>query len=544
MKQVLTMFLTALLTLTGCRQAAEILVYNGTIYTVDEGFDTVSAMAIDRGRIVTTGDEKTLRGKYTFAREVNLQGKAAYPGFVDAHCHFYGYGLTLTQADLTGTASVDEIVQRLQDHARALPSAWITGRGWDQNDWPGKQFPDRHLLDKAFPDKPVFLTRIDGHAAWVNSKALAMAGIAADTRVNGGEILMDADGPTGILIDNAMSLMEKLVPGPSPAEKTAALLKAEQRCFAVGLTAVGDAGLDYETVMRIDSLQQAGSLQMRIYAMLNPGKENTEHFIRKGIYVTDRLTVRSVKLFADGALGSRGALLKKPYADDPRSRGVQVSYTGKLDSICRLAYTHGYQVNTHCIGDSAVTLMLNLYSGILPKHNNLRWRIEHSQVVDPADLPLYREYAIIPSIQTTHATSDMSWAEARLGADRISRAYAYKTLLATNGWLPNGSDFPVEDIPPLNGFYAAVARKDLHGLPAGGYRMEEALSRTEALRAMTIWAAKAAFGEKDYGSLEPGKWADFVVLDKDIMKVEADVIPAIPILQTWSAGKEVYNNAR
>jgi predicted amidohydrolase YtcJ len=533
------MVFATLLVLPGCKKPASLLVYNATIYTVNEQNDTVQAMVVDNGRIMATGDEKDLRRKYHCTREIDLNGSPVYPGFIDAHCHFYGYGLTLTQADLTGTGSVEEILKRLQEHAHTLPSSWVIGRGWDQNDWQDTHFPNRNMLDKIFPDMPVYLVRIDGHAGWANSKALELAGITAETTMEGGEILHDADGPTGILVDNAMTLVEKLLPAPGAGEKSEALLRAEKNCFAVGLTAIGDAGLDRDVVMLVDSMQKAGRLHMRINAMLNPTSENTEQYIRKGIYVTDGLTVRSIKLYADGALGSRGALLKSPYSDDPGNRGVQVTPLEKLENLCKLALQSGYQVNTHCIGDSAVSLMLYMYSGLLPMKNDLRWRIEHAQVVDPPDLHFFADYNIIPSVQTTHATSDMRWAGERLGRERISHAYAYKTLLAQNGWLPNGSDFPVESINPVYGFYAAVARKELSGYPAEGYRTEEALSRPEALKAMTLWAARSCFWEKETGSLEPGKKADFVVLDRDIMKVKETEIAGAKVLETWSGGKQM-----
>ena len=449
------------------------------------------------------------------------------------------YGLTLRQADLSGTTSTKEIADRLVQHVALNPGNWVLGRGWDQNDWQTKKFPDKELLDSLFPDKPVYLVRIDGHAAWVNSKAMAMAGIAKDTRIEGGEIIVDQHGPTGILIDNAMSLVEKLIPPVTRDEKIQALLKAQSNCFAVGLTSVSDAGIDKEIVQLMDSLQKMDSLRIHINAMLNPSKENIELYIDKGIYETDRLTVRSIKLFADGALGSRGALLKKPYTDDPSNRGLQVSETKYLKDICRLAYDKGYQVNTHCIGDSAVSLVLHIYASILPEQNDRRWRIEHAQVVDPADLELFKQYAVIPSVQTTHATSDMYWAEDRLGPVRILHAYAYRSLLEQNGWMPNGSDFPVESINPVYGFYAAVVRKDLQGMPEGGYHKEQALTREQALKAMTIWAARASFGEKNRGSLEPGKNADFVVLDRDIMTVPEDSIAGARVLETWIRGKSV-----
>jgi predicted amidohydrolase YtcJ len=535
-------YIIALVMGMGCnKENADLLVYNGEIYTVDDVFSKTSAMVIRSGRILATGTTEELRKLFNAAEEKDLMGNAVYPGFIDPHCHFYGYGLTLRQADLVGSQSPQEIIARLKQHRDDLPSPWILGRGWDQNDWENKKFPDKILLDKAFPDLPVYLVRIDGHAAWVNSKALELAGIQSNTRVGGGEVIVDGNGPSGILLDNAMALVEKIIPPASRQDQVQAFLTAERNCFAVGLTTVGDAGLDRDIVMLIDSLHRSGKLSMRIYAMLNPGDDNMAQFISKGVYLTDRLSVRSIKLFADGALGSRGALLIQPYADKPDTRGIQVAGPEYLTRICQVAMDNGYQVNTHCIGDSAVRIILGIYCSLLPEGNDLRWRIEHSQVVHPADFVLYGRHGIIPSIQTTHATSDMYWAGERLGPERILHAYAYKTLLEQNGWLPNGSDFPVESINPLYGFYAAVARKDLKGYPPEGYHMDEALSREQALKAMTVWAARSCFEEKKKGSLEPGKVADFVVLNRDIMKSAENEIPGTAVIMTVVDGKTVYS---
>jgi predicted amidohydrolase YtcJ len=523
--------------ITSCRKNADLLLFNGSIYTVNNQSDIVSAMVILDGQVIATGKEADLREEYKSRQEIDLKGKPVFPGFIDPHCHFYDYGLSLRQADLSGTTSVKEIADRLVQHVTLNPGKWVLGRGWDQNDWQTKKFPNKELLDSLFPGIPVYLVRIDGHAAWVNSQAIKLAGIGKNTRIEGGEIVLDKNEPTGILIDNAMSLVEKLIPTATSDERVQALLKAQRNCLAVGLTSVGDAGLNKEIVRLMDSLQKKGSMHMHINAMLNPSQENIDYYISKGIYETDRLTVRSIKLYADGALGSRGALLKKPYTDDPSHRGLQVSETKYLKDMCRLACDKGYQVNTHCIGDSAVSLILHVYASFLSERNDLRWRIEHAQVVDPADLELFKRYAVIPSVQTTHATSDMYWAKDRLGPVRINHAYAYRSLLEQNGWIPNGSDFPVESINPVYGFYAAVVRKDLHGMPAGGYHKEQALTREQALKAMTIWAAKASFGEKYRGSLEPGKDADFVVLDRDIMTVPEDSIAGAKVLETWIKGK-------
>lgn len=529
----------------GCQKDVDnLMLSNGVIYTVNDVFEIADAMVISGGSIVAVGNAPKLREKYNISREIDLHGKPVFPGFIDPHGHFFGYAMNLRQADLTGTTSEEDVIARLKKHQEAFPASWILGRGWDQNDWENKKFPDKYMLDKAFPGTPVYLTRIDGHAAWVNSAALSLAGIKTGQAVKGGEILSDNRGYTGILLDNAMALVEKHIPVTGHRDQFLAIQAAEKNCLAVGLTMVGDAGLEKEMVLLMDSLQQSGQMKLRIYAMLNPSPENLEYFISKGHYRTDRLSVRSVKLFADGALGSRGALMISPYSDDPKNRGLQVSSSDFLVNTCKLAYENGYQVNTHCIGDSAVRLMLDIYSRFLPENNDLRWRIEHSQVIQPDDFPLFAVYGIIPSVQATHATSDMYWAGNRLGQERLKTAYAYKTLLAQNGWLANGSDFPVESINPVYGFYAAVARKDLSGNPPEGFMKGEALSREEALRAMTIWAAKACFEENKKGSLERGKLADFVVLDQDIMKAEENEIPKTRVLATWMDGIPVFQVMR
>lgn len=522
------------------KKDADLLVYNAFIYTVDESFSTAEAMAIRDGKILQTGNEKDLRNTYNFAEEINMEGKFVYPGFIDPHCHFYGYGMGLQNANLVGTQSFDEIVGILKEHHANFASEWIIGRGWDQNNWPVKEFPHKNDLDKHFPDIPVLLVRIDGHAAIANTAALNIAGAKAGTKIQGGDFITRNGELTGVLIDNAIGAVRRFVPAPDYHDKVNALLQAQKNCFAVGLTSVGDAGLEKETILLMDSLQKENALKMRIYAMLNPTKENFEYFMEKGIYKTDFMNVRSVKLFADGALGSRGAKLIEPYSDDPKNDGLLVETPEYLAEISELAYGYGYQVNTHCIGDSAVRLVLNVYGNLLKEQNDLRWRIEHAQIVHPDDFDLFGKYSIVPSIQTTHATSDMLWAVNRLGSERMKGAYAYRQLLEQLGWLPNGSDFPVEHINPLYGFYAGVARKNLDGKPEEGFQMENALTREQVLRGMTIWAAKAAFEESEKGSIEPGKFADFVVLDIDLLKDEIELVPTTRVKKTFIGGKQVY----
>jgi len=523
------------------RQKVDLIITNATIYTVDSTFSIANSMAISEGLIIEVGLKEEIESQFISENIVDAEGKFIYPGLIDPHCHFLNYGITLSRASLSGAKTWTEVVDRLVEHQKNFPTDWILGRGWNQNEWDIKEFPTNELLDKAFPDKPVLITRIDGHAAIANSVALKMANVNENSSISGGSLIKSNGKITGVLVDNAIELVRKIVPELDTKAKEKALNKAQENCFAVGLTSVSDAGLDLQDVLLIDSLQKSSQLKMRIYAMLNPTSDNFSYFLSKGIYTTTHLTVRSIKLFADGALGSRGALLLKPYSDDPKNKGLQLETTEKLIEYSDIAFKHGYQVITHCIGDAAVKLMLDIYSKFLETDNDLRWRIEHSQVIDPSDFNRFGEFNIVPSVQTTHATSDMTWADERLG-ERIKYAYAYQDLLKQNGWLPNGSDFPIESINPIYGFYAGVARKDLNGQPLEGFQMENALTREQALRAMTIWAAKANFEEKEKGSLEVGKWADFIILDRDLMNVPESDLPVSKVISTFVAGEQVYKN--
>jgi len=518
----------------------DLLLYNGKIYTVDSTFSVSGAMVVHQGRVVETGSLADLKAKYHFTEEKDLEGAFVYPGFIDAHCHFFGYGLGAeTRADLTGTTSMREVVERLMIWHKEHPTPWIEGRGWDQNDWTVKEFPDRALLDSLFPDIPVMLTRVDGHAMLVNGKALRMAGIDATTQVSGGSILVREGSPTGILIDNAIELVRDIIPEADTALMYAALLRAQEDCHAVGLTMVADAGLRDKEIDAVRHLQGNGRLSMRIYAMLNPDPQTLQPWLASGPSFDEQLIVRSIKMYADGALGSRGALMLEPYSDRPGEFGLEVNDVDSLRRMAALARKHGFQLNVHCIGDAAVRRTLDVYSGFLEPGNDMRWRIEHAQVVHPDDLSRFGRLGVIPSVQATHATSDMYWAEERLGP-RISHAYAYRDLMKENGWIPNGTDFPIERIDPLLTFYAAVFRKDARGWPEGGFQPENALSREEALRSMTVWAARSCFAEQFTGSLEAGKVADFIILDGDIITAEEKIIPSIKVAETWSGGKRVY----
>ena len=526
------------------KEKADLIVYNATIYTIDNDFSTAESMIIRQGKIIATGDYKLLNEKYLCENTLDAEGKFIYPGFYDAHCHFYGYGSNkLTSADLVGTHSFDEVIDRLQAHFKRHPSQWVMGRGWDQNDWEDKSFPNKTKLDEIFPDNPVFLRRIDGHAAIANSKALEMAKITKNSFIKGGKFIEEEGELSGVLIDNAMEFIFEILPEASQQEVVESLQLAEKDCFSVGLTSVADAGLDLSIVKVIDSLQRENKLKMRVYAMLSPTEENVEYFVKKGIYLTPRLSVRSIKLYADGALGSRGAKLIQSYTDKPSTNGLLLHEESYFRKFCKLAYQNDYQINTHAIGDSANRLLLNIYGEYLKGTNDKRWRIEHAQVIDKEDFSLFKKYSIIPSIQPTHATSDMYWADERLGSERIKNAYAYQQLLEQNGYVALGTDFPIEQINPLYTFYAAVFRKDLQHYPKEGFQIENALNREKTLKGMTIWAAKAAFEEKEKGSLEKGKFADFIILSKDIMTCPEEEIPNIKVMATFVNGELVYKLA-
>ena len=543
--QKLGVALLALGALAGCqgqRESVDLLVTNATVYTVDSTFAKAEAFAVKDGKFVAVGSSADLKSRFSAAKEVDAKGQFIYPGFYDAHCHFYRYALTLPSADLVGTTSWAQVIQKLQENRKKYPqAAWLTGRGWDQNDWPTKQFPTKDTLDILFPDVPVLLTRVDGHAAVVNQKALDLAGVTASTPISGGTITRNAQGRlTGLLVDNATRLVSSKIPDPTPAESNRLLLQAQQLCLAVGLTSLADAGLDRADVEQMAALQQQGQLKLRLYVMLNPTAPNRAHYLKNGPILTDQLTVSSFKVYADGALGSRGACLVQPYADRPKETGFLLSTEKEYRALAQELAASKFQMNTHAIGDSANRIILNIYGEALRGQKDRRWRIEHAQVVTPADMPKFGQYGIVPSVQPTHATSDMYWAGERLGAARLKTAYAYAELLKQYGQLALGSDFPVEAINPLYGFHSAVARQDAKNYPTGGFQMENALSRPDALRGMTTWAAHAAFEEKRKGQIKPGMLADFVVMETDLITAPNEQLRNASVLQTWIGGQQVF----
>ncbi len=528
------MLIIILFVMSSChnKTAVDRIVHNANIYTVDEQFSKAEAFAVKDGKFVAVGDENDIMSHYTAPEVIDAQGRAVYPGFMDGHSHFTGYGENLVRwADLKECRSYDEMIERLKVHDSLYPAEWLLGRGWDQNLWQPAEFPDNQRLEEEFPHRKVLLTRVDGHAVLVSKEVLAEAGIDQNWHQDGGMALVKDGRCTGVLLDNTADVAKSLVPPMSKEQMTQALLKAQEDCLAVGLTSVTDAGLGIETITLIDSLQEAGLLKIHVNAMINPDDETMDHFMKQGVIDKQRLTVRSVKIYADGALGSRGAKLLEPYSDAPETSGLILESDDFYRHVCQKAYDNGYQVCCHAIGDGGAHHILDIYAEFLKGPNDLRWRIEHSQTIAEDDFARFKQYNVIPSVQTTHCTSDMDWAGDRLG-ERIKNAYAYQRLLQQNGWVINGTDFPIEDISPIYTFYAAVARKHLDGTPAEGFQMENALTREQALRSITIWVAKGCFLEDRKGSIEVGKDADYVILDRDIMTVEEKDIPEAEVVLT------------
>ena len=522
------------------KEAADLLVINAKIYTVDANFSTAEAFAVKDGKFIAVGTTKEIQEKYDAAKVVDAAGKTILPGLIDAHAHFYGQGMYLQAVDLTETKSFEEVVSRIVAFQEEKNSDFIIGRGWDQNDWEVKEFPVKDTLDLLFPDTPVAITRIDGHALLANQAALDAAGITAITPAEGGEIEVKDGKLTGILVDNPMALVDNAVPATSIEDQVTALLDAQKEVFQYGLTTINDAGLDRQVIELIDSLQKAGELEVRIYAMVSNTKENLDYFFNKEPLKTEKLNVRSVKFYADGALGSRGAALKEPYSDKHDHYGALLSSVSEFKNTAARIANSAYQMNTHAIGDSANVVVLKTYDSLLADAGDRRWKVEHSQIISPEDFKYFNKN-IIPSVQPTHATSDMYWAKDRLGAEREKGAYAYKQLLDQAGLVVLGTDFPVEKVSPFLTFYAAVVRKDTKNYPEEGYYPEHALSREEALKGMTIWPAYSNFEEDEKGSIEPGKFADFVILDKDLMEVPENEIPEMKASATYLGGKKVFS---
>ena len=517
------------------KQTVDSIIINANIYTVDNDFSKAEAFAVKDGKFLAVGTSREIQSKYASENIIDGKGKTIVPGFIDAHCHFLGLGLDQQAVDLVGTNSFEDVMKRVLDFQNEKQYDYVLGRGWDQNDWEDKTFPNKKLLDRLFPETPIALFRIDGHAVLCNQAALDLGNVTVNTTIEGGEIVIENGELTGVLIDNAEMLVMNHWPQPSRKDKVNALLAAQEICFDLGLTTVDDAGLDQDAIEIIDSLQKAGDLKMRVYAMVSFNEKNVDYYLNKGIIKTDRLNVRSFKFYADGALGSRGAMLRAPYSDKPNHLGLLVTDLETFNKNAERIANSDYQMNTHAIGDSANRVVLLTYNKVLANKPDRRWRVEHAQVVSQEDFDLYKN--VLPSIQPTHATSDMYWAEDRLGSERIKGAYAYKQLLDAYGKVALGTDFPVERVSPFLTFYAAVARQDLEQYPEGGFQKENGLTREETLKGMTIWAAYSNFEESEKGSIEAGKFADFIILEKDIMTVDQNEIPKIKVEQTFVNGE-------
>ncbi len=538
-KYALPLLLSLLMACGQEKENVELIVINSNTYTVDNDFSKVEAFAVNEGKFVAVGDSGEIQEKYTSNNVVDAQGKTITPGLIDAHCHFFGLGKNQQVVDLVGTKSYDEVLEKVKVFQERNPKDFILGRGWDQNDWDVKEFPTKKELDALFPDIPVALRRVDGHALLVNQKALDMAGIDKDTKVEGGEIIKKDGNITGVLIDNPMGMVNATIPPANRKEQIQALRDAERICLGYGLTTVNDAGINRSIIELIDSLHQTGDLSIRVYAMISASKSNWDYYKVRKPLKTERLNVRSVKVYADGALGSRGAAMREPYSDKPGHYGAMVTPVDLIESLADSIAATEYQMNTHAIGDSANVVVLKAYKRALEGKKDRRWKVEHAQIIPPGYFDYFKD-GIIPSVQPTHATSDMYWVADRIGEEREKGAYAYKSLLEKAGTIALGTDFPVEKVSPFLTFYAAVARKDLDDYPEGGYQMKDALTREEALRGMTIWAAYSNFEEDEKGSIEVGKFADFTVYSDNLMETPIENIPKIEAEQTYIAGKQVH----
>lgn len=534
--------LLALLAVPAARaQTADLLVENAVVYTVNPAQPRAKSIAISKSRILAVGDDLS---RYADARtrRIDAKGAAVIPGLIDAHVHMRGLGELLESQDLRHvptTAAVADIIRR--EAARRGPGEWIVMRNWDQTNW-GGAFPQARDLDEASGGRPVFLSRVDGHAGWVNTRALELAGVTKESRdPPGGKIIRDAGGnPTGVLIDRAMGLVRAHIPPAGATQVKRQLELAARECARLGLTSVHDAGVSSRELSAYRELIREDKLPVRVYAMIGGEGELWREYLKKGPETGEYLTVRAIKLFSDGALGSSGAALWQDYSDEPGNQGLLLIAPEALERVARDGAAKGFQVCTHAIGDRANRLVLDAYAAVLGGRNDKRFRIEHAQVVSLPDFQRFADFAVIASMQATHATSDMRWAARRLGPDRVTGAYAWQRFLKIGVPVANGSDFPVEEANPMLGLYAAITRQDLKGEPAGGWHPDQRMTREQALKSWTLDGAYAAFEEKDKGSLEPGKMADLLILDRDIMTAPAAEIPRTQVKTTILGGRVVH----
>lgn len=551
LKLVLVVCGAAALASSSLAQAPDWILVNGNIYTVNPKQPKAEALAVRGDRIVAVGSNEEVRRLAAPSTKVVDAGRlTVVPGLIDAHGHMASLGQSLQRLDLRATTSPAEVAEMVKrEAARRKPGEWIQGRSWDQNKYPGKIWPTHEVLTAAAPNNPVYLTRVDGHAAWVNAKAMEGAGLTAATKdPDGGRLIRDAKGqPTGILVDHAQGLVSSRIPPSSPEQVREALALAARECARLGLTGAGDAGVGTGAINAYKELIAKNQLPVRVYAMISVGSSGLEAYLKRGPEIgfgNNHLTVRSIKVLADGALGSRGAALLEDYSDEAGNRGLLTVSMDELLRVSEQALERGFQVNTHAIGDRANRLVLDVYDTALLSRKQFprdhRFRIEHAQILAPEDFPRLARLGVIASMQATHATSDMPWAEQRIGHERARGAYAWRTMINSGARFANGSDFPVEEPNPMFGIYASITRQDRAGLPAGGWFPDQKLTRQEALESFTLGAAYAQFEEKEKGSLEVGKLADFVLLSRDIMTVAPAEILKTEVLKTVLGGQTVY----
>jgi len=526
--------------------ATELIAQQETLYTAkkiyvgDTAMTAVESMVCDNNKIVFTGPADLARALHPKAKSVDFKNQFIYPGFIDAHCHFLAWCKGLKEADLVGTKSEKEVIKRLQKFAKTTKRSWIVGRGWDQNDWKKKNYPTLASLDKAFPKTPVLLKRIDGHAAWINTAAINALKLDVNQKISGGELIFKNGTFTGVLIDNAVDMVSGSVPPLPEDEQNAAVTQGAQKCYAAGLTTLDEAGLATEEINYLDKLQQGGKLNLRIYAMLSAAPASFAWVAEKGLTNNGMMHVGAVKFYLDGALGSRGALLKKDYCDRLGHKGLLLNNLREFENYSYFLAQRSWQVCVHAIGDSANALALQIFGKFQNQNKGLRWRIEHAQILDPKDFKLFGQYGVVPSVQPTHATSDAPWVPSRICENRLQGAYNYAELCKQAGLVALGTDFPVEDISPIKTFYSAVTRKDTEGKIKTPFQPEGALTRKQALLGMTLWAAYANHEENDKGSLEVNKYADFVVLDTDLMIAPEKALKKAKVKNTVIGGKMVY----
>ena len=540
-----------LLALTLQQAPADLVVTNARIYTSDVNRPVAEALAVRGGRIAFVGSNRgalALAGPRT--ERLELTGRTVIAGMVDAHAHLLGLGQALRTVDLVGTRSYEEVIARVAERAKtARPGEWIRGRGWDQNDWADTRFPTHAALSRAVPNNPVYLTRVDGHAALVNAKALELAQVTAATPdPSGGRFIRDSAGnPTGVLVDNAQGIVGRVIPAASRAELQEQTLAAIAEANRWGLTGIHDAGVGPEGIAVYEELAKAGRYNLRNYVMIRASDSVLDGFMRRGpqkALYDGRLWIRAIKITADGALGSRGAALLEPYSDDAGNAGLLTTPPERIKSVATRALKAGFQVNVHAIGDRANRIVLDQFEAALrevPTADH-RFRIEHAQILSYQDIPRFAELDVIPSMQGSHQTSDMYWAPNRLGTARLGGAYAWRSLLSTGVVIPNGSDFPVEAVNPLISFHSFITRQDAENYPAGGWMPEQRTTRQEALLSITLWPAYAGFMENESGSLTAGKYADFVVLDRDIMTLAPEEILGARVLMTVLSGRTIYRS--